>query len=103
MSDTGQAKVVMFVKGLKSALPDEEMTRRYLERMPQFRELPGLLQKFYVHDEATNTWGGIYVWESREALAAHKDSELRATIPKAYELTEPPQIEVYPIIDVLRP
>ncbi|MBW2528732.1 MAG: YdhR family protein [Deltaproteobacteria bacterium] len=102
MSDTEQAKVVMIVKGLKSKLSKEEMTRRYLERLPKFREVPGLLQKFYSYDESTQTWAGIYVWDSTEALAAYKDSDLRATIPTAYELTEPPQIEVYPIVDVLR-
>jgi len=78
------------------------MDRRYKERMPQFRELPGLVQKYYSYDEATGEWAGIYLWDSEESLAAYLESDLRKSIPSAYELTGPPQIERYPLVDVLR-
>src|SRR5262249_24980091 len=43
--------------------------RRYLhdESAAQFERVPGLLFKAWVSDEATERWGAIYVWESREA------------------------------------
>jgi hypothetical protein len=44
----------------------------------------------------------LYVWESLEALAAFRESELRATIAKAYQVQGEPDIEVYRIFKVLR-
>ena len=101
MSET-KPTLMLIVRGLKSRLPYEELERRYRVRMPQFREIPGLVQKYYSHDPETGELAGIYLWDSRESLAAYLESDLRKTIPSAYELIEPPQIEVYPIVDVLR-
>ena len=95
-------KIMLVVGGLKSKLDVEEMERRYKERMPRFREVPGLVQKYYSYDEATNEWAGIYLWESEEALAGYLQSDLKESIPKAYELTAPPRIQKFPIIDILR-
>ncbi len=94
--------IMLIVRGLKSDLPYEELERRYKERMPQFREVPGLVQKYYSVDESTGEWAGIYLWDSEESLAAYLESDLRRTIPSAYELTEPPRVERFPIVDVLR-
>ncbi len=94
--------IMLIVRGLKSDLPQEELERRYKERMPQFREVPGLVQKYYSVDESTGEWAGIYLWDSDESLAAYLESDLRKTIPSAYELTEPPRVERFPIVDVLR-
>jgi hypothetical protein len=70
--------------------------------MPKFRDIPGLVQKYYSHDESTGELAGIYLWESRAALDAYLESDLRKTIASAYELTEPPQIESFSIVDVLK-
>jgi heme-degrading monooxygenase HmoA len=98
-----QPRIMLIVGGLKSNLSNEELERRYRERMPQFRDVPGLVQKYYSYDQATQEWAGIYLWESEEALAAFLESDLRRSIPEAYELTEPPVIQRFPVIDVLRP
>lgn len=97
-----QPTIMLIVRGLKSDLPYDEMERRYKERLPQFREVPGLVQKYYSADPSTGEWAGIYLWDSEESLAAYLESDLRKTIPSAYELTGPPQIERFPIVDVLR-
>jgi heme-degrading monooxygenase HmoA len=97
-----QPTIMLIVRGLKSDLPHDEFERRYKERMPHFREVPGLAQKYYAYDESTAEWAGIYLWDSEEALSAFLESDLRKTIPSAYELTEPPRIERFPIVDVLR-
>jgi heme-degrading monooxygenase HmoA len=102
MPDT-QPAVMVIVRGLKSRLAHDELTRRYQERMPQFREVPGLLQKYYSYDSSTDEWAGIYLWRSEEAAAAYLDSDLRKSIPSAYELTQPPRVERFPIVDALRP
>ncbi|UCD23875.1 MAG: YdhR family protein [Gemmatimonadota bacterium] len=101
MSDA-RPTVMLIVRGLKSKLPHAEMERRYKERMPQFRDVPGLVQKYYSYDSTTEEWAGIYLWESEESAAAYMESDLRKTIPSAYELTQPPRVERLPIVDVLR-
>jgi heme-degrading monooxygenase HmoA len=94
---------MLIVRGLKSNLSQDEMEQRYKERMPQFRDVPGLVQKYYAFDDSTKGWAGIYLWDSEESLAAYLESDLRRTIPSAYELTEPPRIERFRIVEVLRP
>ena len=93
---------MLVVRGLKSDLPREELERRYKERMPAFRDVPGLVQKYYAYDEAAEEWAGIYLWESEEALADYLESDLRKSIPSAYRLTAPPIVERYPLVDSLR-
>lgn len=41
-----------------------------------FAELPGLLAKVWLADDASGTYGGVYLWESREAMEAYQGSEL---------------------------
>lgn len=98
-----QASIMLLVRGLKSKLSFEEIERRYKERIPEFRAVEGLVQKYYSYDESTKEWAGIYLWSSEEALEAYLASDLRKTIGEAYELTAPPVIERFPIIDTLRP
>ena len=95
--------IMLVVGGLKSDLPPDELERRYKERMPEFRAFPGLVQKYYSYDENTEEWAGIYLWDSEESLVAYLNSDLRKSIAAAYELTEPPRIERFQIVDVLRP
>jgi heme-degrading monooxygenase HmoA len=94
--------IMLIVRGLKSKLSREEFERRYKERLPQFREVAGLVQKYYAYDESTGEWAGIYLWGSEESLAEYLESDLRKSIPTAYELTEPPRLERFRIVDVLR-
>lgn len=95
-------KIILVVGGLRSDLSREEMERRYKERLPEFRDVAGLVQKYYTYDETTHEWAGIYLWESEEALAAYLDSDLRKSIPEAYELTGAPVIQRFAVVDVLR-
>lgn len=98
----GTPKIMLIVRGLTSDLSPEELTKRYQERMPQFRAIPGLIQKYYAMDPNTNEMAGIYLWDSEESLAAYLESDLRKTIPEAYELTAPPTIERFDLVDTLR-
>lgn len=94
---------VLLIVRFKSSLPAEELQRRYKERMPLFRDLPGLLQKFYVYDPASQEWGGVYLWESQEALERYAQSDLRKSIPEVYQIVGTPRIEPLGVIDILRP
>ncbi len=100
--DNPQPTIMLLVRGLKSELPREEMERRYRDRLPQFREVTGLIQKYYSYDESTGEWAGIYLWDSEESLARYLESDLRTSIAEAYELAGAPRVERFPIVDVLR-
>lgn len=78
---------ILFVR-IRSDLDTAEMDRRLLERRPRFREVPGLVQKLYGREPTSGNVCGIYFFESDEALAAFRETELARTIPSAYEATE---------------
>lgn len=101
MVDRNAAKVVMIVR-FQSRLSGDEIKRRYPERMPEFRVVPGLVQKYYIYDESSNEWGGIYVWDSEESAQAYLESDLRKTIPATYEVEGTPRVERLEVFDVLR-
>jgi Putative mono-oxygenase ydhR len=92
---------ILFVR-ISSSLDPEEFDRRLLERRPRFLEVPGLVQKIYGRDPETGHVCGIYFFESEEALAAFRDSELAQTIQSAYEATDVHR-EVYEVLYPLRP
>lgn len=92
---------VLYVR-IKSNLDSDEFDRRLLERRPQFREVPGLLQKVYGRDRATGDVCGIYFFESEEALDAFRETELARTIPAVYEAIDVRR-EVYDVLYTLRP
>jgi hypothetical protein len=92
---------VLFVR-ITSALEPEEFDRRLAERRPQFREVPGLVQKVYGRDPETGDVCGIYFFESGQALRAFRETELARSIPSAYEATHVRR-EVYEVLYPLWP
>jgi hypothetical protein len=78
---------ILFVR-IKSGLDTAEFGRRLLERRPRFRDVPGLMQKVYGRDPTTGEVCGIYFFDSGEALAAFRETELAQTIPTAYEAAD---------------
>ena len=87
---------------LKTNLSEEELLRRAKEREPQFKAIPGLLQKYYVKLDQSGEYGGIYVWDSPESLKSYRESDLAASIPEAYEIVEAPNIEILNVLFKLR-
>ncbi len=69
--------------------------RRYLrdESVDAFAEVPGLRFKAWISDEATERWGAVYVWESREAAAQELPSRARELIGKDPEIGEEFDVE----------
>lgn len=43
---------------------------------PVFSEIPGLVSKLWLANPQTNTYGGVYTWESADAMAAFAQSDL---------------------------
>ncbi len=71
------APVVRFVLwNLADSLTTIDELRDYLrdESVAAFERVPGLLFKAWIADEATDRWGAVYLWASREAA----DQDLRS-------------------------
>jgi heme-degrading monooxygenase HmoA len=93
--------IVQFVR-FESSLTYDEVLAVARRRKPDFEALAGLLQKYYVALDAPNTYGGIYVWESKQALDAFRETDLFASIPEAYGVQGQPQVELFDGLFALR-
>jgi hypothetical protein len=64
--------------------------RRYLhdESVDAFADVPGLRFKAWISDEATERWGAVYLFESREAADAPAPSRAEELIGKSPDLLE---------------
>ena len=93
--------VVLLVR-LRSSLPRDEILRVMRARMPEFRALDGLEQKYYLEDTESGEYAGLYLWESPEDLAEFSESDLRASIAEAYGVEGDPRVEVYSVLAPLR-
>ena len=69
--------------------------RRYVrdESVDQFAEVDGLRFKAWISDEATERWGAIYLWESREAADQESPSRARELIGKEPDIGEEFDVE----------
>ena len=88
--------LIQIVK-FESALSEAECERVALERKPEYAAFPGLLQKYYVH-RGENRYAGVMIWESAEALAKFRDSDLARTIGTAYGVIGAPEICVHEVM-----
>jgi heme-degrading monooxygenase HmoA len=64
----------------ESELSFEAIESRFRERAHQFRDMDGLLQKFYIHDEESGRVGAIYLFDSEASRDALFDSEIHARL-----------------------
>ncbi|HET7855027.1 MAG TPA: YdhR family protein [Gaiellaceae bacterium] len=64
--------------------------RRYLrdESVDAFADLPGLRFKAWISDEATERWGAVYLFESREAAEQELPSRAEELIGKPPDIGE---------------
>jgi hypothetical protein len=72
-----------------------EELRRYLrdESVDAFEDVPGLRFKAWISDEATERWGAVYLWESREDAAQELPSRARELIGKEPDIGEEFDVE----------
>lgn len=73
------------------------------ERMPTFREVPGLVQKVYLWDDEAEEISGLYLFEDEQSLEAFLDSDLRASIPAAYDVQGTPDVRRWSVPGTLFP
>ncbi len=89
----------MLVRLVLWSLADSKTTigelRRYLrdESVDAFEDVPGLRFKAWISDEATERWGAVYLWESREAADQQLPSRARELIGKEPDVGEEFDVE----------
>ena len=93
--------IIRLVK-FKSALSDAEVLKKYDERAPRYRKLPGLIQKYYIKDRQTGEHGAVYLWDSMKSMEEFQNSDLSRSIPEAYKIIGQPKIEVFDLVYTLR-
>ena len=94
--------IIQTVK-FNSTLSEAEIQQVMEERAPQFRALPGLLQKYYLRDIQTGEVGAVYIWDSEESFRAYRQSDLARTIVSAYKAVGQPRVEIFETMMTLRP
>jgi heme-degrading monooxygenase HmoA len=93
--------IIQIVK-FKSALSYDKVQKVAKERRAQFQSIPGLLQKYYARVGQPSQYAGIYLWDSMESLNSYLESDLAASIPEAYKVLGPPDVEVFNTVFQLR-
>ncbi|WP_223548305.1 hypothetical protein [Aestuariivivens sp. NBU2969] len=96
-----KAGTIMQMVRFKTRLSEEQLLKVAKEREPHFKAISGILQKYYLK-LGDHEYGGVYVWDSIESLETYRASDLAASIPYAYQVIEPPTIEVMDILFELR-
>ncbi len=62
----------------------EQAREIFLATAPKYREIPGLLRKYYVLSEDGGTGGGVYLWKSREDSARLYTQEWKTMVRERY-------------------
>lgn len=58
----------------------EEYDEGAMEMAQVFADLPGLVSKKWLADEATNTYGGVYIWADKKSFEAYVAGEVFAAV-----------------------
>ena len=95
------AESVLSVK-FNSTHSAEKLINVCQEDLEIFRNVPGLLQKYYIAEESTGALSGIYIFETKNAREAFWSSELAKNIPARYGvIPESLRVEQYDMAIVL--
>ncbi len=62
----------------------EEAQRMFESTAPKYRNLPGLVRKYYLRSEDGRSAGGVYLWESKAAAEKVYSGEWRERVAKLY-------------------
>ena len=77
------AEAVLSVK-FNSTHSAEKLINVCQEDLEVFRNVSGLLQKYYILEESTGAMSGIYIFETKSAREAFWTSDLAKDIPARY-------------------
>jgi len=92
---------VLAVKFQSSHNP-EKLMEVCNENLETFRNVKGLIQKYYIVEEETGAISGIYLFDSQSARETFLTSDLAKTIPSTYGVkVETKRVEKYDMAIVL--
>lgn len=94
--------MIILLARFRSTLTEDKVREVAHDRAPAFRAIPGLVQKYYLHDRETGEYGGMYFWDTDASMAEYRKSELAATIAEAYATDGAPRVEIMDVLFPLR-
>ena len=56
---------------------------------PVFATMPGLIGKYWLGDEENGVYGGVYMWENKEACEAYKNGEFFSAVMTSMGFVDP--------------
>ena len=71
---------IMIINFNLNDLEREQYETVCAEVAPAFAAVPGLITKHWLANAETNTYGGVYVWENKQAMLDFQESELFAAV-----------------------
>ncbi len=77
--------VVQF--GLPKPVSLEEAAKMFESTAPKYKNLPGLVRKYYLRSEDGRKAGGVYLWESKAAAEKVYSGEWKARVEQLYGST----------------
>lgn len=69
---------------LPEPMTTDEAQSVFAETAPKYREVKGLMRKYYLLSEDGTTGGGVYLWKSREAAEQLYTDDWKAFIMQKY-------------------
>ena len=95
------AEAVLLVK-FNSTLEAEKLLKATRDDLEKFRNIPGLIQKYFIAEEQTGALSGIYIFETKNARSSYWKSDLAKSIPARYGvIPESLRVEQYEVTIVL--
>ena len=71
---------ILIVTFQLDGIDEADYERMTVAIAPAIAQTPGLLGKAFLADSETNTYGGVYLFESRQAIARYLDSEVTRAV-----------------------
>lgn len=87
----------------RTTMPDDELIARMESRLPVFRAVEGLLQKYYCREPETGAFCGVYLFETAAHATAFREGQVVTGIPGALEIDGDVRIEQLDFLMALRP
>ena len=90
-------KILKVAFATKEQLPEEEQKKILGQIVDIFKQVPGLQQKYFIDDPKTGKAGGVYIFESREAIDNYLQSDVWRDVVLAIA-REKPETEIYDVV-----
>lgn len=76
----------------ESELSHDEIEETMRQRAEKFREVDGLVQKYFIQDREHDRYGACFIFDSEESRDAYFASDLSAGVGEAYAVKGDPEV-----------